>query len=261
MLAILRRESSIHARTLRCCRRCRSGAIQRYATPVCAPPRVCPFRNVLLSERKHRSQFCGLPFFFLYMMQKCLSSTKLASFFQNSHVFFSPFTMLTTKCFLWSDCNKTIIIFLVLWFRVCSSAIVTYAHAHCTSVKLTHDERRTRARDCPTPAPVLRKFDDLPAALLVFGSSSSVAMCGCLLVKLFTNCYNGWGWPIFAVVFRAYASGSKSKIIIVNVTVVGVMFRDRGQVRGELVGRTQHLHRTGRELPDQSLFVRHLVLI
>lgn len=52
----------------------------------------------------------------------------------------------------------------------------------------------------------------------------------------------------------------KSKIIIVNVTVVGVMFRDRGQVRGELVGRTQHLHRTGRELPYQSLLVRHLVL-
>lgn len=42
------------------------------------PPRVCPFRNVLLSERKHRSQFCGLPFFY---MRNCLSSTYFAFFF------------------------------------------------------------------------------------------------------------------------------------------------------------------------------------
>lgn len=52
----------------------------------------------------------------------------------------------------------------------------------------------------------------------------------------------------------------KSKVTIVNVTVVSVMFRDGGQVGGELVGRAQHLHRAGRQLPDEPLLVRHLVL-
>lgn len=194
---------------------------------------------------------------------------------------------------------------------------MTHAHAHYTSVKLT----RTHARRITNERARTRLRSSGVAG---FRFPGNWRRCGCLLVKLFTNCYNGWGWPIFAVVFRANASGSvkwaenemldflpgwarrpdnyqtgwsltarhftaaatptencrpcgrrpssvksssikvrnlpKSKIIIVNVTVVGVMFRDRGQVRGELVGRTQHLHRTGRELPYQSLLVRHLVL-
>lgn len=131
------------------------------------PPRVCPFRNVLLSERKHRSQFCGLPLF-LYAK---LSLVHLFCFFFSKLVTFSVHDVSNEMFSERSECNKTIIIFLVLWFRVLvrvqqlwrthtRTILVWNSRAH------THDEWRTSARE---------PGSDLPA-LLVFGSRQLAAV-------------------------------------------------------------------------------------
>lgn len=86
MLAILRRESSIHARTLRCFVD-RSGCDPALPS-VRAPESVCPFRNVLLSERKHRAQFCGLPFVF-YTCKNVSRPLNLLLFSKIVTIFFS----------------------------------------------------------------------------------------------------------------------------------------------------------------------------
>lgn len=108
MLAILHRESSIHARTLRCCLADRSGAIQRCFR---ARPRGCvPSEMSFFQKGNTVHSFVACRYFY---MRNCLSSTYFASFFSKL-VTFSVHDVNNEMFSERSECNKTIIIFLVL---------------------------------------------------------------------------------------------------------------------------------------------------